>query len=114
MLQLEKYRKHYLLLTQKGCLDMSEMSYDYLSAWCAKEMDTVFGKGWGVSRSSQLTILMLNIRDILYIQTVHYVHSICMGNRLWPAAAVYGGIAVTGFKKYYGEQSRELAGLLVR
>ena len=57
---------------------------------------------------------MSYIRDILYIQTVHYVHSICMGNRLWPAAAVYGGIAVTGFKKYYGEQSRELAGLLVR
>ena len=43
--QLEKYKKHYLLLTQKGGLDMSEMSYDYLSAWCAKEMDTVFGKG---------------------------------------------------------------------
>ena len=44
-LQLEKYKKHYLLLTQKGGLNMSEMSYDYLSAWCAKEMDTVFGKG---------------------------------------------------------------------
>ena len=52
MLQLEKYKKHYLLLTQKGGLDMSEMSYDYLSAWCAKEMDTVFGKGWAVSRLS--------------------------------------------------------------
>ena len=44
-MQLEKYKKHYLLLTQKGGLNMSEMSYDYLSAWCAKEMDTVFGKG---------------------------------------------------------------------
>ena len=49
-LQLEKYKKHYLLLTQKGGLNMSEMSYDYLSAWCAKEMDTVFGKGWDVER----------------------------------------------------------------
>ena len=57
---------------------------------------------------------ILYCRDILYIQTVHYVHSICMGNRLWPAAAVYGGIAVSAFKKYYGDQSRELAGLLVR
>ena len=28
---------------------MSDMSQDYLSAWCAKEMDQVFGKGW-VSR----------------------------------------------------------------
>ena len=67
-----------------------------------------------ITFEQHFTILMSYIRDILYIQTVHYVHSICMGNRLWPAAAVYGGIAVTGFKKYYGEQSRELAGLLVR
>ena len=45
VLQLEKYKKHYELLTQKGGIQMSDMSYDYLSAWCAKEMDTVFGKG---------------------------------------------------------------------
>jgi len=95
-MQLEKYKKHYHLLTQKGGIKMSDMSYDYLSAWCAKEMDQVFGKG-----------------DILYIQTVHYVHTICMTNRLWPAAAVYGGIAVPAFRKYYGEYSREYAGLLV-
>jgi len=95
-MQLEKYKKHYELLTQKGGIQMSDMSYDYLSAWCAKEMDTVFGKG-----------------DILYIQTVHYVHNICMTNRLWPAAAVYGGIALTAFRQYYGEHSREYAGLLV-
>ena len=52
-IQLEKYKKHYLLLTQNGGLNMSEMSYDYLSAWCAKEMDTVFGKGWGDKRNSE-------------------------------------------------------------
>ena len=43
--QLDKYRKHYLLLTEKGGIKMSEMSYDYLTAWCAKEMDGVFGAG---------------------------------------------------------------------
>ena len=41
--QLDRYREHYLLLTQKGGMEMSDMSYDYLSAWCAKEMDGVFG-----------------------------------------------------------------------
>ena len=59
MLQLEKYKKHYLLLTQKGGLNMSEMSYDYLSAWCAKEMDTVFGKGWVVSIISHLSYIFM-------------------------------------------------------
>ena len=53
-------------------------------------------------------------RDILYISTVNYVHNICMSNRLWPAATVYGSIAVPAFRKYYGDTSRELAGLLVR
>ena len=41
--QVDKYREHYLLLTEKGEMEMSDMSYDYLSAWCAKEMDGVFG-----------------------------------------------------------------------
>ena len=44
-IQLAKYKKHYQLLTEKGGTIMSDMSYDYLSAWCAKEMDKVFGKG---------------------------------------------------------------------
>jgi len=43
--QLDKYRDHYLLLTEKGGIEMSDMSFDYLSAWCAKEMDGVFGAG---------------------------------------------------------------------
>ena len=43
--QLDRYREHYLLLTEKGGMEMSDMSYDYLSAWCAKEMDGVFGAG---------------------------------------------------------------------
>ena len=64
--------------------------------------------------SIEFNILTLPCRDILYIQTVHYVHNICMTNRLWPAAAVYGGIALTAFRQYYGEHSREYAGLLVR
>ena len=42
---LDKYREHYLLLTEKGGIEMSEMSYDYLTAWCAKEMDGIFGAG---------------------------------------------------------------------
>ncbi len=48
-----------MLLTQKGGLDMSEMSYDYLSAWCAKEMDTVFGKGWADNINSHHLIIHL-------------------------------------------------------
>ena len=41
--QLDKYRDHFFLLTEKGGMEMSDMSYDYLTAWCAKEMDGVFG-----------------------------------------------------------------------
>ena len=61
-----------------------------------------------------VNLYFLNTRDILYVQTVHYVHSICMANRLWPAAVVYGEIALPAFKKYYGENSTYVAALLVR
>ena len=54
------------------------------------------------------------VRDILYIKTVHYVHSLCMNNKLWAAAVVYGQIALPAFRKYYGCSSRQLAALLVR
>ena len=37
-----------------------------------------------------------------------------MANRLWPAAVVYGEIALPAFKKYYGENSTYVAALLVR
>ena len=42
--QLAKYKKHFQLLTERGGTEMSEISFDYLTAWCAKEMDKVFGK----------------------------------------------------------------------
>jgi len=94
--QLDKYRDHFLLLTEKGGMEMSDMSYDYLTAWCAKEMDGVFGSC-----------------DILYLKTVHYVHTICMTNHLWPAAVVYGEIALPGFRQYYGQHSKVVGALLV-
>ena len=53
-------------------------------------------------------------RDILYIKTAHYVHSLCMTNKLWTAAVVYGEISLRGFRKYYGNFSSQLAALLVR
>ena len=61
-----------------------------------------------------LIFIMAFCRDILYLQTVHYVHSICMSNHLWPAAVVYGEIALPAFRIYYGERSKVVAALLVR
>ena len=62
----------------------------------------------------ELNFLLTYYRDILYLQTVHYVHSICMSNHLWPAAVVYGEIALPAFRIYYGERSKVVAALLVR
>ena len=63
---------------------------------------------------SVLNIIHWIVRDILYIKTVHYVHSLCMTNKLWTAAVVYGEISLQGFRKYYGNFSSQLAALLVR
>ena len=77
------------------------------------------GDGHGVwervrPHSPHHTTLTILYRDILYIKTVHYVHSLCMKNRLWAAAVVYGQIALPAFRKYYGGSTSQLAALLVR
>ena len=52
--------------------------------------------------------------DILYIQAAHHVHSLAMDQARWIAATTYGEIALTGYKKYYGERNGLVAALLVR
>ena len=53
-------------------------------------------------------------RDILYVQTLHYVHTVCMASKRWAAAATYGEIALPAFKRYYGHKTGVVAALLVR
>ena len=78
-------------------------------------------KRWMVSLELGRMCSKLNIHisigccsDILYLKTVHYVRSLCMSNRIWPAAIVYGEIALPAFRKYYGERSKVVTGVLVR
>ena len=52
--------------------------------------------------------------DILYIKAAHHVHSIAMEQGQWTRAATTGEIALSGFKKYYGERAGLVAVLLVR
>ena len=76
------------------------------------------GDGWSVWVLVSITILVSYhtsaCSDILYLKTVHYVHTICMTNHLWPAAVVYGEIALPGFRQYYGQHSKVVGALLVR
>ena len=55
----------------------------------------------------------LYFRDILYLVTLQHVHSLCMENSLWSAAAVYGEIALPDVRRYAGQRSRVVAALLV-
>ena len=41
--QMDRYKVLYQLLTDKGGTEMSDISLDYLRAWCAGEMNGVFG-----------------------------------------------------------------------
>ena len=41
--QFDRYKELYQLLMEKGGTEMSDMSLDYLRAWCAGEMNGVFG-----------------------------------------------------------------------
>jgi len=97
--QVTRYKKLYTIITdyEPGGEGSSEMSYDDLCEWCAGEMEDVFSS-----------------RDILYVQTVHYVHTACMASRRWSAAATYGEIALTAFRRYYGHKTGVVAALLVR
>jgi hypothetical protein len=41
--QMERYKELYQLITTKGGTDMSNANFDYLSVWCAGQMNGVFG-----------------------------------------------------------------------
>ena len=41
--QMDRYKELYQLLFMQGSAEMSDNSFDYMSAWCAGEMSSVFG-----------------------------------------------------------------------
>ena len=53
-------------------------------------------------------------RDILYLKTCHYAHTVCMAGSRWQAAVQYGETVLPWFKRYYGPQAGVVAGLLAR
>ena len=80
--QLTRYRELYAILTEPGSDDQtSQMPYDELSEWCAGEMEPVFSD-----------------RDVLYVQTLHYVHTLAMQNKRWEAAVTYGETILPAFR----------------
>ena len=74
-----------------------EMDYSSLCEWCVGEMEPVFSD-----------------RDVLYVQTVHYVHTLAVQSDRWQAAATYGETILPAFRLYYGHTTGVVAGLLVR
>ena len=97
--QLERYRELYRLLTDQvaGEETSQEMAYSELCEWCVGEMEPVFSD-----------------RDVLYVQTVHYVHTLAIQAERWQAAATYGETILPAFRLYYGHTTGVVAGLLVR
>ena len=73
------------------------MPYDELCEWCVGEMEPVFSD-----------------RDVLFVQTVHYIHTIAMQKERWEAAASYAETILPAFRLYYGHSTGVVAGLLVR
>jgi len=94
--QMDRYKELYDLLMMQGSDEMPDISYDYLSSWCAGEMSSVYG-----------------VTDILYLSTCHHVHSLCMSHSLWSTAAVYGEVVLHGVRLYAGEHSRAAAASIV-
>ena len=41
--QMDRYKELHQLLMMQDSDEMSDTSFDYLSAWCASEMSSVFG-----------------------------------------------------------------------
>ena len=86
--QLARYRELHGILTEPGAGDQtSQMPYDELSEWCAGEMEPVFSD-----------------RDVLYVQTLHYVHTLAMQNKRWEAAVTYGETILPAFR-YEAQES---------
>ena len=111
--KLDKYREFFQLLTEMETTEIDDKVYNYLSAWCAGLMEEVFHDRSDLKITFQ-TNKNPNNRDILYIRTCHYVHTICMEHWLWQAAILYGEIVLPAFTQYYGENSKVVAALLVR
>ena len=40
---MERYKELYQIITTKGGTDVAEGNFDYLSVWCAGQMNGVFG-----------------------------------------------------------------------
>merc|ERR1719419_803710 len=95
--QMKKYREMWELLEEMEASELEDHVYNYLTAWCAPNMEDVFSD-----------------RDIVYGRTCHYVHTICMEHEQWEAAILYGKVALTTFSFYYGESSKVVAALLLR
>jgi len=102
-IKLNRYRELYKILTDPATVDgdaddgLSRMPYDELCEWCVGEMEPVFSD-----------------RDVIYVQTVHYVHTLCIQSSRWQAAAMYGETILPAFRLYYGHSTGVVAGLLVR
>ena len=81
--QLARYRELQGILTDPGAGgdQTSQMPYDELSEWCAGEMEPVFSD-----------------RDVLYVQTLHYVHTLAVQNKRWEAAVTYGETILPAFR----------------
>lgn len=92
--QVQRYKQLRHVLTEEG---KSDMSHDELAEWGLGEMEDIFSH-----------------RDILYLQTCHYAHTVCMAGQRWQAAVQYGETVLPWFKKYYGPQAGVVAGLLAR
>ena len=79
-----RYRElHGILTSDQGTGEegTSQMPYDELSEWCAGEMEPVFSD-----------------RDVLYVQTLHYVHTLAVQNKRWEAAVTYGETILPAFR----------------
>jgi len=97
-IKLTRYRELYKILTDgDDGSGHSQMPYEELCEWCVGEMEPVFSD-----------------RDVIYVQTVHYVHTLCIQNKRWSAAAMYGETILPAFRLYYGHSTGVVAGLLVR
>jgi len=97
--QVARYKELYQIIaeTEPDGEGTSGMGYDDLCEWCVREMADV-----------------ISTEDILHVNTLHYVHTVCISNKRWREAVRHGEMALPAFKAYYGSKTGAVAALQVR
>ena len=78
----------------------SQMPYNELCEWCVGRFIIIVNRTLNVTKLMSIGEMepVFSDRDVIYVQTAHYVHTLCIQTKRWQAAAMYGETILPAFR----------------